>query len=624
MKRGSLSKRPLLFLLGLALVCLSIILVPGSGSPPEGVDVVQAAPAAAMTVQFETSQIPISILEGDLGEETEQIIVVTISEAPADDITVQWDSNDVSAKANIDYRPASGTFTFPAGSKDNQTFSVYAIGNDQYQGDRTFVVLLKNATAVDGSGDEPSIGNPGSVTITIKENDPRPSTNTPTATPGGDVFLDQYEPNNVFDTAYATSANAEKLTGITLWPVGDVDFFKFNGKKGSTYQVYTTDVAAGLDTFMKLYDPDGDKLAENDDVDVANTRSQVEFTAKENGFYFAKITNKDPTDPTNKQYSFGVNEIVPSTPTPTATRIGQLDTCEPNNSLDTACLIGDGAVKASMNFIPPEGTGTDNDYYRLPVKPGILYTCETTNLSPPNDTNIIFLDHNGNDFQPNLGNDDRALGDPSSLLSWYSTYQGNLNILVGPVNPPSYDESPQFTYDLVCNGLAATPTPVPTATVVWRPPSTGSGGGVVPTATPFAYPTFPPTPTAIDFANLAPTLAPPPVIGFQPLPTATPVTAAQQTTTVQVTVYYDSNYNFTPELTEGIMDVAVELYDNASGELLAFGYSNEAGVVRFDSIASSGAVRVEVSYLNYSQVVTGVSANILLRVEPRPLPSGIP
>lgn len=72
------------------------------------------------------------------------------------------------------------------------------------------------------------------------------------------------------------------------------------------------------------------------------------------------------------------------------------------------------------------------------------------------------------------------------------------------------------------------------------------------------------------------------------------------------------------------MDVAVELYDNASGDLLAFGYSNEAGVVRFDSIASSGAVRVEVAYLNYSQVVVGASANILLRVEPRPLPSDIP
>lgn len=616
MKRGSLSKRPFLFLLGLALVCLSILLFSSIGSGAEGVDVVQAAPLQVPTVSFDRSSD--NVIEPDGSATTQIEIFVKINEAPpaGKEVKVQYATANGSGEAGVDYLPATGELTFAVGSTDTQSLQVTILGNNLDQPNRTFIVFLTNPVNA-------TVGIPGSITITIVDNDVPTATNTPTATPGGDVFLDQYEPNNVFDTAYATSANAEKLTGITLWPVGDVDFFKFYGKKGSTYQVFTTDVAAGLDTYLKLYDPDGNKIAENDDIDVANTRSQVEVTAKKNGFYFAKITNNDPTDPTNKKYSFGVNEIIPPTATPTATRVGQLDACEPNNSLDTACLVGDGAVKANMNFIPPAGTGTDNDYYRLPVKPGILYTCETTNLSPPNDTNIIFFDHNGNDFHPNLGNDDRAVGDPSSLLSWFSTYQGNLNILVGPVNPPPYDESPQFTYDLVCNGLAATPTPPPTATVVWKPP-TGSGGVVVPTATPFVYPTFPPTPTAIDFANLAPTLAPPPVIGFQPLPTATPIAAAQQTTTVQVTIYYDSNYNFTPELTEGIMDVAVELFDNASGELLAFGYSNEAGVVRFDSIASSGAVRVEVSYLNFSQVVTGVSANILLRVDPRPLPSGIP
>ncbi|MDX1416088.1 MAG: hypothetical protein R3293_17960, partial [Candidatus Promineifilaceae bacterium] len=252
-------------------------------------------------------------------------------------------------------------------------------------------------------------------------------------------------------------------------------------------------------------------------------------------------------------------------------------------------------------------------------------TCETTNLSPPNDTNIIFLDNNGNDFNPPLGNNNRAPGDPSSLLSWLSTYQGNLYILVGPVNPPPYNDSPQYTYDIVCSGIAATPTVPPTATRAFVPQQPSTGGGVpVASPTPVAVPTFPPTPTPIDFANLLPTPLPPPIIGFQPLPTATPAIAAQQTTTVQITIYYDSNFNFTPELTEGIMDVAVELYDNSTGELLAFGYSNEAGVIRFDSIASTGAVRVEVPFLNYSQVVVGASANILLRVEPRPLPGGIP
>ncbi len=231
-------------------------------------------------------------------------------------------------------------------------------------------------------------------------------------------------------------------------------------------------------------------------------------SVKEDGFYFAKITNNDPTDPTNKTYAFGVDEILPPTPTATATRVGQVDSCEPNNTIGTACLIGTGATKSNMNFIPPEGTGTDSDYYRLPVMPGVLYTCETTNLSPPNDTNIIFFDNNGNDFNPQLGNNDRALGDPSSLLSWFSTYQGNLFILVGPVNPPPYNETPQFTYDIVCNGVAATPTPPPTATTAFVPPP-GNGGSwrcCDPTATPIVFPTFPPTPTPIDFANLAPTL----------------------------------------------------------------------------------------------------------------------
>ncbi len=618
MKRSSILKRPLTFLVGLALSVLAITGLTGVYPAQYNAYVVMAAPEQQPTVAFETATD--TVIEPDEGTTTQKTISVKITQEPAvgEDVTVQYATANGSATAGVDYVATSGTLTFPAGSTDSKTFEVTIIGNNQTNPNRTFLAFLTNPVNA-------TVGVPSSITITIVDNDTATPTHTPTSTPGGTVFLDQYEPNNVFETAYTTSANAAKLTGITLWPVGDVDFFQFYGKKGSTYQVYTTDVAAGIDTYLKLYDPNGNKIAENDDVDVANNRSQVEASVKEDGFYFAKITNTDPTDPTNKTYAFGVDEILPPTATPTPTRVGQLDTCEPNNTIGTACLIGTGATKSNMNFIPPEGMDQDTDYYRLPVMPGVLYTCETTNLSPPNDTNIIFLDNNGNDFNPQLGNNNRAVGDPSSLLSWYSTYQGNLFILVGPVNPPPYDETPLYTYDLVCNGLAATPTPPPvppTATAVWVAPP--SSGGVVPTFTPVAFPTFPPTPTPIDFANLAPTPVPPPIIGFQPLPTATPIAAAQQTTTVQVTVYYDSNYNFTPELTEGIMDVAVELYDNSTGELLAFGYSNEAGVIRFDSIASSGAVRVEVSYLNYSQVVIGASSNILLRVEPRPLPSGIP
>lgn len=582
---------------------------------------VQAAPLQQNLPTVSFVRTSVNITEPDQGETVTETINVEISTAPESgkEAEVTAKSANGSAVAGVDYLPVAEVLTFPEGSADSQSFEVTIIGNDVHQPDREFVVFLTNP--VNATVSVPG----GSITITILDNDPAPTTSTPTATPGGEIYLDQYEPNNTFEEAYATSSNATKLADISLWPVGDQDYFSFTGKKNSTYEVFTTDLTAGLDTFLRVYDPDGDKIAENDDVDATNLRSQVQFTAKENGNYFARITNKDSSDSSSKSYSFGVNDVIPPTGTPTATRVGQPDVCEPNNSLDTGCLIGAGEVKNGMNFIPPEGTDTDNDFYFMPVKPGVLYTCETLNLSAANDTNIIFLDHNGNDFNPQLGNDDRAIGDPSSLLSYYSTYTGNLNILVGPVNPPSYDDSPLYTYDLRCTSQAATPTPLPTATYAWTG-STGGGTGVVqPTAVPFASPTIAAvTPTPIDIASLLPTPVPPPIVGFQPLPTATPAIGVRQSTSVQVTLYYDSNFNFMPELTEGISDVAVELFDNNTGELLAFGYTNEAGVIRFEAVSSTGAVRVDVSYLSYSQVVTGASANILLRVEPRPLPPEIP
>jgi Calx-beta domain/Bacterial pre-peptidase C-terminal domain len=593
----------------------------GTYSTGSAVQPVQAAPVQQdlPTLKFEKSAE--SIGEPDDDDEVDLTISVIINRAPANnqEVKVNYATANGSAQANVDYVPASGELTFPVGSTASQSFDVTILGNNADNPNREFVVFLTNPVNA-------TVVSPASMTITIVDNDVPAATNTPTATPGGAVYLDQYEPNNQLETAFTTSANAAKLTQISLWPVGDQDYFQFFGKQNSTYEVFTTDLTSGLDTFLRVYDPEGNKIAENDDIDPTNLRSQLTFTAKDNGNYFARITNKDGSDSSNKSYSFGVNETNPPTATPTATRVGQVDVCEDNNSLDLACLIGAGEVKNGMNFIPPQGTGTDNDFYVMPVKPGVLYTCETQNLSAANDTNMIFLNNDGGDFNPPLGNDDRAVGDPSSLLSYYSTYTGNLYILIGPVNPPSYENSPLYTYDLRCSSQAATPTPVPTATFAFTG-STGSGtgsGSVQPTAAPFVTPTVIMTPTAIDISSLLPTPVPPPIIDFQPLATSTPAAGVRQATTVQVTMYYDSNFNFMPELTEGISDIAVELFDNATGELLAFGYTNEAGVVRFDGVTSTGAVRVVVAYVNYSQVVSGASAAILLRIEPRPLPSEIP
>jgi hypothetical protein len=276
-----------------------------------------------------------------------------------------------------------------------------------------------------------------------------------------------------------------------------------------------------------------------------------------------------------------------------------------------------------LNFVPVVAPGPDNDFFRLWVRSGLTYQCGTYDLSPQADTNLIIYDQNRNGI---AGNADRDLpaGDLGSEVTWTATYDGYLYVLVGPQNPPNYADSGLHTYELECSLILATATPTPTNTPPPRATSPG-GGGFFPSPTPFILPTPFPTPTPIDFSAFNPTATPRPVVQIAPL--ATPAGdggAAAATLVLNVNLYYDSNQNFQPELNEGIVDVAVGLYDAASGQLLAFGYTNDAGFVRFPSIAATNAVRVRVPFLNYSQVVAAGQQEIVLRVAPLPLPSTIP
>ncbi|HMT21844.1 MAG TPA: hypothetical protein PKE20_11480, partial [Promineifilum sp.] len=442
----------------------------------------------------------------------------------------------------------------------------------------------------------------------------------PTALTGTPIFVDLSEPNNTFEEAYQIQPDATATCQLTLWPPGDLDYFAFPVKSGTFYKILTEQLSPGIDTVLKIYNQTGQPIAENDDIGPAGQfQSQVIVQAGATGIYYARVVNKSPADAANKTYCLAIDAMDEPTPTPTPTllplRTGA-DACEPNGQLQLACLFGENQSQA-FNFVPPFNDGPDQDFYRIWVKPGATITCETTELSSVTDTNMIFLGPNGEDFNPPLGNDDKAPGERGSRLSYTSTYTGWLNVLVGPVNPVPVAQSAQFTYTLACTSILP-----PTATPTSPPVSGGGGGGVVPiapTITPF------PTPTQFDLsAILTPSPVVIPEVTIQPLPTATPALGQQNATTVNVTVFYDSNFNFTPEPNEGIIDVAVALYDNANGRLIAFGYTNQAGTVRFEAVPSSGAVRVEVPLLNYSQIVGPGETNIAVRVAPLPLPIGIP
>lgn len=548
------------------------------------------------------------------------IITVSVNQQPAQgqDIVVDYDTLPGSATegANGDFLRASGTLTFTNTTTQTQSFSVTIVNdNVTNEEDKTVNLILRLKTPTTAT-----LGRADAQLIIVNDDfaTATPPPSQATTTP---IFVDLLEPNNTFGEARQILPNATSTCRLTLWPPGDLDYYTFPVKEGTFYRVLTDQLSPGLDTVLVLYDAAGNKIAENDDIGgVGNLNSQVIYQARQTGVYYARVVNKSAADPANLTYCFTITAVDQPTPTPTATllptRTGS-DACEPNGQVHLACLFGENQSQ-EFNFVPPFNQGPDQDFYKLWMRAGTTYTCETTNLSNVTDTNMIFLDANGGDFNPQLGNDNKAPGDLGSRLSIVAPYTGYLNILVGPVSPVPLAEAARFTYTLSCVSTIA-PTATPTL-----PPTTGGGGGVIvppvaPTVTPL------PTPTPFDLsAILTPQPIVIPIVTVQPLPTATPATGAQDTSTINMTVFYDANFNFAPEPTEGIIDVAVALYDNTNGRLIAFGYTDEQGFVRFESIVSSGAIRVEVPLLNFIQIVGPGESTIQLRVAPLPLPIGIP
>ncbi len=508
----------------------------------------------------------------------------------------------------------------PVDVVDVTTVTVFAVNNpfvfDTATDTTTVLAPTNTPTTTPSPTGTSAATSTATTTATATPTATRTPTATPTATRDTTTYADIYEPNNSLQMATEITPDSGTMCDNTLWPVGDIDYYRFSAKAGSTYDIFTSDLSAGLDTYLQAYDTVGNVIASNDDYTASGRESKVTIFTGVTGYYYFSMVNLDPSDPTDKTYCVEVEtQASTATPEPAPTLIP--DECEPNGSFETACLIEAG-VTYSLDFVPPIPPGPDNDFFRVWIKPGLLYTCETLSLSGVNDTNMILYDQNFNGLG---GNDDKAIDDFGSLVSYFSTYTGWLYILVGPYAAPAYDQADLYTYNLVCESVAATPTPTATATPVAS--GGGGGGGFVPTATPRPTdtPTPLPTPGAI-FVPPSPT--PRPVLSFRPLPTPAPAAPVAPVINLTVTLYYDQNGNFMPELNEGIVNMPVALYDGITGELLAFGYTNDAGMAPFTNLQVNGPVRLVAPLLNFSQTVAPDVTAVQLRVAPQQLPVTIP
>jgi len=453
--------------------------------------------------------------------------------------------------------------------------------------------------------------------LKVTYNPPTPtSTSTSTSTPNSGNTQDSYEPNE--DINNATPLNANSYTGLTLYntsytvPGDDKDWYSiFVGASqlGNQYSIHF--VADGNLPIMDLdvYNP---SKALTNQVRGSNNLT-FNWTPNVAGAYYFFI-RRAAGSPSTGNGSYRITWSSPgltATPTeqgagPTDTPVPGQDAFEPNYDFDHAAGIGLNVKYTNLNFVPTLGGTEDNDFFKVRVKRGMLVTCETLDLSPGTDTNMILY---ADDRSGLAGNDDvdKTRGELRSRVTVSINFDGFLYILVGQGYAVPASQAAQYNYSLQCTSGAgqAGATPTPTVPPVVVPPTPRP-----PTLSPASA--TPPLP---------PTLMPP--ISVRPIPTPTPPGPAQQIVTADLRVSYDANGNGESDSGEGVVGLPVRVYDDVAGTLLAQGFTDESGRAVL-SVPSAGPIRVVVPYLSFETTVQPGGALIPVLISPRDLPDQIP
>ena len=298
-------------------------------------------------------------------------------------------------------------------------------------------------------------------------------TPTPTATPLPSPLMlpgaDRFEPNDDFEQATPIDVNVkyDQLNFAMLTPSTNSwnsDYFKVRVKPGMVITCRTSDLSAGTDTNLILYDESRNGLEGNDNANPAtgDKSSSVTYKVTYEGWLYVLIgegVSRPPAEAQRATYSFECATPVAATAVPstagssTTTPVplpAGADRFEPNDDFDQATPIDMNVKYDQLNFATLNADSWENDFFKVRVQPGISITCRTLDLSPGTDTNLILYDGDRNGI---TGNDDvdRAKSDLSSSVTYPATSEGWLYVLVGEGFSRQPAEAQQATYSLECS-----------------------------------------------------------------------------------------------------------------------------------------------------------------------------
>ena len=204
-----------------------------------------------------------------------------------------------------------------------------------------------------------------------------------TLTPTPARCYDSYEPDGVAETAQML------LIGTTqhhsLCPAADADWARFFARAGKVYTVRTSNLGAGLDTFMFLFDSDGHTMLAQNDDGGDGVASRIDFYPQRDGWYFVQVKNAGDIGGPDQTYDLSLS-VVPGVPQPPSTAtniIAPAVTVTIIPSTPTAIATKPPVPTPTVGQIQPTPTPKPTTGAPAPAATTLAATGGTTPTEPP-------------------------------------------------------------------------------------------------------------------------------------------------------------------------------------------------------------------------------------------------
>ncbi len=267
----------------------------------------------AKTIELNTEQIHTFCPPGDLDWVTFVAVggkVYTMYTkdlaGPVDTVITLYDSAGNFLFENDDYQPGQGL-----ASRIDYTFASTAV----------YYLRVRDKRNSGGAGYQYTVGlsstgalpSTGTATVT-----PTLNPNTATPTPGN--CNDQYEPDGVPEAAKLFLIGS--VQHHVICPAADADWVRFYARAGKVYTVRTLNLGVGLDTYMYVFDSDGQKILAQNDDGGDGVASRIDFYPQRDDWYYAQVKNAGDIGSPDQTYDLSL-AVVPGVPQPpgTATQI---------------------------------------------------------------------------------------------------------------------------------------------------------------------------------------------------------------------------------------------------------------------------------------------------------------